>query len=107
MVNWLRVALASNTLESFTEQKCTAELARILETSPKVAKLLQGIFALNKQALRRGITCRPCKGTEQAVICEAEYTKQMSYACMRSREWAITTVTINGIPHTDETEQQH
>lgn len=42
----------------YTEGKCTVELGRILETSPKVARLLQAIFALNKDSLRRGITCR-------------------------------------------------
>ncbi|KAI9494774.1 peptidase M76 [Zychaea mexicana] len=49
-----------------TEQECTAELAGILETSPKVARLLQGIFTLNPRALKRGVTCRPCHGTEQS-----------------------------------------
>ncbi|KAI9319711.1 peptidase M76 [Dichotomocladium elegans] len=44
--------------QPFTEEQCTLELANILETSPKVATLLQAIFALNKDGLRRGITCR-------------------------------------------------
>ncbi|KAI9469073.1 MAG: peptidase M76 [Benjaminiella poitrasii] len=50
---------------SYTEQKCTLELDRILKTSAKVAVLLNSIRTLNKCALSRGITCRPCIGTIQ------------------------------------------
>ncbi|KAL9541611.1 hypothetical protein PS6_010224 [Mucor atramentarius] len=49
----------------YSEEKCTNELDRILKTSPKVAVLLKGIQTLNKNALSRGITCRPCMGTNQ------------------------------------------
>ncbi|KAG2209769.1 peptidase M76 [Mucor mucedo] len=52
-------------LPPFSEEKCTNELDRILKSSPKVAILLKGIQTLNKDALRRGITCRPCMGTNQ------------------------------------------
>lgn len=52
----------------YSEEKCTNELDRILKTSPKVAVLLKGIQTLNKNALSRGITCRPCIGTNQEVI---------------------------------------
>lgn len=52
---------------SFTEQHCTNELDQLLKSSPKVAILLKGIQTLNKDALRRGITCRPCMGTNQEV----------------------------------------
>ncbi|KAI8371712.1 peptidase M76 [Radiomyces spectabilis] len=47
------------------ERECTTELARLLETSPRIAILLNSIAALNKGALRRGITCRSCAGTQQ------------------------------------------
>ncbi|CAO3632467.1 unnamed protein product [Mucor hiemalis] len=52
-------------LPPFTEQHCTNELDQLLKSSPKVAILLKGIQTLNKDALRRGITCRPCMGTNQ------------------------------------------
>lgn len=53
--------------QSYTEEQCTAELAEILETSPRVTKLLQTIFDLSKDSLKRGITCRSCFGTVQEV----------------------------------------
>ncbi|KAK4519855.1 uncharacterized protein ATC70_010099 [Mucor velutinosus] len=52
-------------LPPYSEEKCTNELDRILKTSSKVAVLLKGIQTLNKHALSRGITCRPCMGTNQ------------------------------------------
>ncbi|KAI8097012.1 peptidase M76 [Halteromyces radiatus] len=50
---------------TLTEEQCTAKLARILDSSPKVTTLLQAIQTLNRGTLRRGITCRPCSGTNQ------------------------------------------
>ncbi|KAL4208374.1 peptidase M76 [Rhizopus microsporus] len=52
-------------LPSYSEEKCIIELGHILKHSKKVATLLVGIQHLNKDALRRGITCRPCAGTIQ------------------------------------------
>jgi hypothetical protein len=60
----------------YSEQKCTNELDQILKKSPKVAILLKGIQTLNKDALRRGITCRPCKGTTQEVHIKLNTTCQ-------------------------------
>ncbi|KAI7904505.1 peptidase M76 [Cokeromyces recurvatus] len=52
-------------LPPYSEQKCTLELDHILKTSTKVAVLLNAIQTLSKNALSRGITCRPCIGTTQ------------------------------------------
>ncbi|KAI8991611.1 peptidase M76 [Mycotypha africana] len=49
----------------FTEQRCTNELESILNNSTRVKMLLKGIQTLNRNALKRGITCRPCMGTMQ------------------------------------------
>lgn len=54
-------------LTRYTEQKCIQELDKVLKNSSKVAILLKGIQALNKDALRRGVTCRPCMGTNKEV----------------------------------------
>ncbi|ORX60460.1 hypothetical protein DM01DRAFT_1404724 [Hesseltinella vesiculosa] len=49
----------------WTEDKCTAELAQVLTTNEQAKTLLGAIQTLNRQVLRRGITCRPCHGTMQ------------------------------------------
>ncbi|KAI9280715.1 peptidase M76 [Sporodiniella umbellata] len=52
-------------LPTYSEEKCTNELDHILKTSKKVGVLLKGIQTLNKDALKRGITCRSCINTTQ------------------------------------------
>ncbi|KAL0096903.1 peptidase M76 [Phycomyces blakesleeanus] len=52
-------------MNSMSEKQCTRELGRILESSSKVAVLLRAIQLLDKTALKRGVTCRPCKATLQ------------------------------------------
>ncbi|RUS20497.1 peptidase M76 [Endogone sp. FLAS-F59071] len=49
----------------YDEEQCTAELASILEESPRVRLLLSNVFKLNKKALVKGVTCRKCEGTLQ------------------------------------------
>lgn len=51
----------------YDEEQCTAELAIILEESPRVRLLLSNVFKLNNKALVKGVTCRKCKGTLQDV----------------------------------------
>jgi len=59
--------LSTQDAPGFSEQRCTEELEHVLNYSSKAKLLIQGIFALNKRSLVKGITCRSCAGTEQQV----------------------------------------
>ncbi|KAI7867681.1 peptidase M76 [Spinellus fusiger] len=86
------------------EQQCTKELGEVLSTSTRVAVLLEAIFALDTTALKRGITCRPCKETVQEVIM-MDTTKVLCCEHMKNRQDIEETVVHELVHAFDSTRQ--